>query len=408
MDEHPSRLAKGRTSEDGAVAVVVAILLTALLGISAFAVDFGLAYTEKRQLQTAADAAAVAAASTYLDEDGDCTTLTDTSTAAGAALAVTAQAEAEEIMLENDSDASSVPADFSVGCTDTGGVQVTWSTTGISDVGLGGVLGAGDITSTRSATAAVEVPATVGSGLRPYFMCSLDLPATGGDFPTEVMIIGGVTNGMAYDPACPEPSGNWWTINCPEDIGNNGEPALRDAIQYGCDYPVTIVDDPMPPPPSDVGLEAACPPVDPPSPTIPEDCLEANPGNITNQQTMRWDLLIASGETVILPVFCGTTHCNPDAALIFQGGNNAEYPIFAFAAMRVCGYHFGNRVQPVISADVCGNNPGGVTTAPGGSQSHYMAVSFQRVQLSGALDPSGCAIGDPDCDGGLRQVFLTS
>jgi hypothetical protein len=48
--------------EDGAVAVVVAILLVLMLGIGAFVVDVGNLYWERRQLQNAADAGALAAA----------------------------------------------------------------------------------------------------------------------------------------------------------------------------------------------------------------------------------------------------------------------------------------------------------------------------------------------------------
>jgi hypothetical protein len=48
--------------EDGAVAVIVAILLFLLVGVGALAVDVGNLYWERRQLQTAADAAAFSAA----------------------------------------------------------------------------------------------------------------------------------------------------------------------------------------------------------------------------------------------------------------------------------------------------------------------------------------------------------
>lgn len=49
-------------SERGSVVVIVALAMTALLGISAFAVDFGRAFFEKQKLQTALDATSVAAA----------------------------------------------------------------------------------------------------------------------------------------------------------------------------------------------------------------------------------------------------------------------------------------------------------------------------------------------------------
>ena len=49
-------------SERGSVLVIVALAITALVGLSAFAVDLGRAYLEKQKLQTALDATSVAAA----------------------------------------------------------------------------------------------------------------------------------------------------------------------------------------------------------------------------------------------------------------------------------------------------------------------------------------------------------
>jgi len=50
------------SNDSGAVAVIVAILLVALVGVSAMVVDIGSLYAERRQLQNAADAAALAVA----------------------------------------------------------------------------------------------------------------------------------------------------------------------------------------------------------------------------------------------------------------------------------------------------------------------------------------------------------
>ncbi len=48
--------------ERGQILPIVALALVALLGISAFAIDVGYAFYAKRQLQSAADAAALAGA----------------------------------------------------------------------------------------------------------------------------------------------------------------------------------------------------------------------------------------------------------------------------------------------------------------------------------------------------------
>ncbi|WP_197060557.1 pilus assembly protein TadG-related protein [Arthrobacter sp. L77] len=51
-----------RRNEDGAVAVMVALLMVVLLGITALVVDVGMVYAERAQLQNGADAAALAIA----------------------------------------------------------------------------------------------------------------------------------------------------------------------------------------------------------------------------------------------------------------------------------------------------------------------------------------------------------
>jgi Flp pilus assembly protein TadG len=51
----------GPRSDEGAVAVIVAVAVVMLIGLIALAVDFGAMYQERRMLQTAADAAALAA-----------------------------------------------------------------------------------------------------------------------------------------------------------------------------------------------------------------------------------------------------------------------------------------------------------------------------------------------------------
>lgn len=61
-------LEKMRKKEEGAVLVLVAVLLTVLLGLTALAVDLGLAYFQRQRLQNACDAAALAAATALPNE----------------------------------------------------------------------------------------------------------------------------------------------------------------------------------------------------------------------------------------------------------------------------------------------------------------------------------------------------
>jgi Flp pilus assembly protein TadG len=61
------------SDEEGAVAVIVAIVMMLLVGIAALAIDVGNLYWERRQLQNAADAGALAAAQDLVDGEGDAT-----------------------------------------------------------------------------------------------------------------------------------------------------------------------------------------------------------------------------------------------------------------------------------------------------------------------------------------------
>ncbi|WP_394554298.1 pilus assembly protein TadG-related protein [Agromyces sp. MMS24-JH15] len=74
--------------ERGASAVLVGILLLVLVGFGALAVDVGAMYSERAQLQNAADAGALAAAE-YCGAHNGCAATADKSAATAAALAVT-------------------------------------------------------------------------------------------------------------------------------------------------------------------------------------------------------------------------------------------------------------------------------------------------------------------------------
>ncbi|HSN05775.1 MAG TPA: pilus assembly protein TadG-related protein, partial [Candidatus Angelobacter sp.] len=71
----------GRDRGDrGAVAILVAIMAVLLVGMAAFAVDFGMAYANKTSLQKAADAAALAVAGRIIKLSAptdDCTAVHD-------------------------------------------------------------------------------------------------------------------------------------------------------------------------------------------------------------------------------------------------------------------------------------------------------------------------------------------
>ena len=103
-----AHLTRRRENERGVVAVMVAVLTVALIVMAAFAVDFGLAYTKKRELQNGADAASLAAAQYFMENmTGEC----DSSKIAS--LLSDAEAEADNYM------------DANVAGADTSGTNLT-------------------------------------------------------------------------------------------------------------------------------------------------------------------------------------------------------------------------------------------------------------------------------------------
>ncbi|WP_442940074.1 pilus assembly protein TadG-related protein [Nocardioides sp. B-3] len=160
-----------RRNESGAIAIPVALLAIVIVGLSAFVADFGLAYANKRAMQTAADAAAPGAAGVFANVDKRlCADIRSDGF-------TDAQTEATSKVAANDT-GSSVGAMtlFEAECLD-GDLVVRTTVTGPSPNFFGGVFGMTDAYEvTRSAAAAVEA-GTTGPKLRPMALCLSDIPA---------------------------------------------------------------------------------------------------------------------------------------------------------------------------------------------------------------------------------------
>jgi Flp pilus assembly protein TadG len=150
--------------DEGAVAVLVALLAVLLFVMAAFAVDVGNAFAIKRQLSVSADASALSAAqsvNTLLPVGKGCYAPDLTAAATTAATATNTQ---------NDRAGRSVVSSVAVNCT-THGVEVTVTNSRTVPTVFGGVIGVGSLTPTTTATALVSVP-TVATGLRPIAACA--------------------------------------------------------------------------------------------------------------------------------------------------------------------------------------------------------------------------------------------
>ncbi|KRE57167.1 pilus assembly protein TadG-related protein [Phycicoccus sp. Soil748] len=386
------------------MAVTVAILSVVLLGIGAFTIDFGMSYADTRQLQTSADAAALAAANYLKTQTGTCPTLV-----ADASVINAARDKAEYIRTRN-RPGSSVES-MQVTCVDGNkSLQVRYVSGGSTPSFLGGIFGkSSPYTSSRPATALVEVART-GIGVRPYAICASQIPSnalqSGVVFKMQLPASGNTT--------CPDAgsSGNWWTVDCPE-AGSNGTDALADKTVNGCTLPITIVPDQVPAPPAPARtplelknyLEGYCTVRGP-------SCLSANPGNLSSEPLANaWQTLVDAQKKIVLPVFCGgppTGACS-SSAVVNAGGNNAIYPVQSLIGVQVCGYHWSNSKNgQAVTGDCAAYNTVPFNAGDGTNQDKYLLLRAVPITISeGDSLPGICAIGDPTCDFGLKQVFLT-
>lgn len=404
--------------ERGATAIVVGLMAVALLGLSGFVADFGLAYANKRATQTAADAAALGAAGVFAGQPyRTCADILSNGNTA-------AQAEANAKVADNDT--SSAPGTLTggaVGASCVGGdLVVTATVVSTSPNFFGKILGfTTDYDLERSATAAVEA-ATTGPRLRPMALCSTDLPSGAGPGTPFKLYAPGDAPGWTSS-TCPLPdntgAGNWWTLDCPNEntTDGNGTSALADQIRNGCSSPIAIV----PGQGTKTGatlnahLAAACPDV---STTAPFVCLGGDPGQPDpGNVPQAWKDLIDSGATVPIPVFCTSPGLCAYSS-ITGTGNNAVFPVHKLLGVQVCGFHFGKQNKskypsasqplPAAIASKCAEAASMLDDIKSdNTDMTYLVLIARNMQVSIVTADSDCELGDDRCDGGLRQVRLT-
>ena len=388
-----------RRNERGAVAILSAALATILCLMAGFSVDFGMAYNMKRQLQTSADAAALAAASVYAKYPGSCSQLI-----AKTAYKTEAQAAADSESLANQSARQTSP--ISVACTSDGSLSVTYSNSGATPSLFGKLAGVGSsITTARSATASETVSPGAATGVRPMAVCSAALPPLNTDTKTFYRI-DNPYDGHKKVPACPDAgaAGNWWTVDCPEErTGSTG--VLTTEILNGCNDGVSIAGSGSTAAALTVSLETACPS----APLGSEQCLSGDPGQMDSGGIENsWGWLIDHQTPIVLPVFCVAPQCTEST--LDGTGTNAVFPVYKLAAVVVCGYHFGKNVKyaktSLSASDPCYGNTLTPAVMSDTSSDNYMQVVFVPQETSGGTTQTECALGGV-CDGGLRRVLLT-
>lgn len=406
------QLTRSRSADDrdhGAIAIIVAVLTVVIVGLAAFAADFGLAYTSKRNLQNGADAAALAAASEIIKrtKPGDsCATVVTRWNTTGDPLKTDVGGVADSYSTANRTAAART--DMTVACSaDAKRVEVSYTNSASTARILGGIFGSGDYTATRTATADVFVPSS-GQGLRPYFLCLDDLSrlqAQQSSTPQWVRVQ--YPNPTAT--ICGSYSGNWYTSDCPLD-GNNG--TLDQNTRNGCRTEISVIQASNPA----VGVTSAdvvsaCSGL---ANKVPAPCLTSNPGNVAAQPVVNaWDFLLTQ-PGIAVPVFdktwkgwadTGSADCRTGGV-----GNNGCYPIKAIAGVKVCGYKWNNKdgVDPEesIVGSPCNGVAADLAALPKKDNNNYLWLKLLNVQVTGSSKPATCGVGDATCDAGSRGVRL--
>lgn len=392
-----------RRDESGAIAIVVAVLALALMGMSAFVVDVGAAYANKRQLQTAADAAALGAAGVFAGQPfRQCADMYSNGLTA-------AQTEATSKVTAHRTELSpGVLTQFAATCED-GDLVVKTTVTATSPNIFGRAVGAqNDYEVFRSAAAVVEAGNTAPK-LRPMALCASDLPAA--SVPGTAFRLYAPGNGLSAPGSCPIPPnpGNWWTLDCPNEGGGTAE--LEDQIRNGCPTPIRIVPNQGTLTGTALNnlLAGACPSI---TTTNASMCLSGDPGQPDSGQIeTAWRDLIDTGVTVPIPVFCAPSPGLCATSSVSGTGTNAIFPVHKLIAVQICGYHFGQQsTRRYVGSSVAGC--AGYSTQMGNvmadsSDEVYLLMVARNLQVSDVTANSTCKLGDV-CDGGLRQVRMVS
>jgi hypothetical protein len=370
-----------------------------LMVTSAFAVDLGIAFNSKRQLQTAADAAVLAAAAVYAKYPGTCAQLVTNT-----AYLTEAQAAADAYRDANRTGSTGLT--ITPACNSQGELEVGYSASRTTDTVFAKLLGVESIGTERQAAALVDVPNSINYGVRPFALCSADLPT--GTTPSTVVEI--TPPGQAHGGstcAAAQAGGNWWYVTCDIAGGgtSDGSPhGMAEALANGCTNTMRIVtpQDKTTSSTLSASMTASC--VTGMAATA--SCLDGDTGNSSLANPIgygAWDLVL--GKTIFLPVFCSTPVCTPDT--VTGTGTSSRYPVYSIASVVVCGYHIYDKANKVSNTGNCaGNTFTQAYLESKDSHDVYLYLKFVRVLTSQDQTTSDCALGTT-CDAGLRRVRLS-
>lgn len=339
-----------RRGEDGAAAVLIAVMTVVLVGILAFVTDFGMAYANVRTLQNGVDAAALAAAQEVLESSSGPGTCNDMVAAAPGAGSIATDAFASNAGADAD-----LVGGIAVTCSDVvlpGQVVVTATGAQTSPGFFGAVFGADDFDLTASAKAVVGPAASI-VGLRPFAICEsvADLRHS---VPGTVVTL----DFDNADAGCGTASGNFGLLDIAGGGGSPGTPVVRGWIEDGYGDPV---------------------------PAVPPFVFEGRTGTPSTSYSDQFAAIL--DEPIVVPVYDTRT----------GHGSGSTYNITGFVGVEVCAV----KLDPSsLLAGACMES--NAITAD--SHKRFVQLRFVEFIPVGNLNTT-CPI-NATCDPGLRVVKL--
>lgn len=354
---------RGRRSESGAMAVLVAFLAIVLIGVLAFVTDFGFAYANQRSLQNASDAAVLAAGQRIIRESLPGQTCAQLKANAPAAV----QSDGSGAFASNAGSGAALPASgVTVDCNDPvlpDRVVITAQGSQDSASFFGRIFGHSHYSLDQSARAVIG-PAQTLLGVRPFALCD-GLGDIAFSQPNAYVTV----NFTNADQGCGAAAGNFGML----DMRNAYTPPAGPAVP-GCPGVATVgpwISDGYP---NEIPVS---------SPLY----VQGKPGIPANGYESYFSPIL--DQPIVIPTYDGMT----------DSGCNSVYHITGFIEAKVCGYKLTSGVGARVEGS-CFSSP----SAPVDNNDRFVQLRFSRFLPVGNIDIN-CKINAP-CDHGPKVLKL--
>jgi Flp pilus assembly protein TadG len=303
---------------------MMAFIITPILILAAFTVDFGNSYSQAMSFSSGADSAALAIVNAKRDAINaepsvptNCRTIVNNDTGQALAIAKTmVDANGQYGMTTTN---AGVNVTVSLACldatgapSDTGMLKATVNVTRDVPTTLGRLVGVPTLTAARSGSAALGVAGKV-SGVFPLAVCYLEANTIASDatnaaaasppqpYPIETILASKVWAGAQCSPPNHDGSGNWGWLDCGNGVS---APGLGKSISEGCKSDLTLTGTP-----ASVQADGA-------------------PGNKINSNNVQGPLDAVLGKVFAFPVYNAIT----------GHGSGTQYTIIGFIELKILSY----------------------------------------------------------------------